>query len=907
MSKRITLHIGERLYYEDIGVICYIEQGIVDVYATTKDRARRMFMTRMSKGEDAFSFCDEFKLSELFILAKEETVINIFTKEETESFFVRCNNNPELIPIEKTIRANMKKWFQTLCNLEWIHFFVIRNDEYIGQWPKCEFIDKAAREELWPLFVEHQNILAMFTSGQFAGLKGYINRRLDVRQLRKLKLMDASVKMLTSNDALVLPEAAVETSSVEIVKLVYLAMNFYHMEKVNLEIPDYIKKNLKGLNMLKYVLGRAGLRSRQLLLEQDWYTSDAGVIFVDYEGQWALALPTSSSSYELQLANGEKKAFTAEDMEKIVPEAYLVYPALPNRKLTTEEFFKVGAKMCWQRDYLDLILASIIIGLIPILTPMITKTVFSDVIPTHDYQSLSTITQVLFVSACTTALLTVVRNVATYRLANHLNMDLTSMLFSRLLALPVEFFKKYSVGELFNRFMSVQTVIGVINTGVVESFCNFLFSVCSLFMMCYYSWKLAAVAVVCLFVYMLLCGYIYKDLQSLQKEAVKADNDKSSKTVQIFSGLARFRSSGNEEQAFYMWTQHFSKCQEFIQKINVRTRIISIINIIVPILMLMALYFMASYNMEEVAKSGKQEDLLQVADFMAFFSAYSSFSGAVIGLVGTISTLLTVKPNLENMAPILESETEASDDRREADKLIGEIRLEHVSFSYGDGPDIIKDLSLHIMPGEKVALVGPSGCGKSTLMKIILGFEKPKTGTVCYDGFDISTLNAKSVRRQLGVVLQNGKLLAGSILDNIIGGNNLTIDDAWDAARKVAFDKDVEDMPMGMHTVINDGSTTISGGQRQRLLLARSIVHKPSILLLDEATSALDNTTQAIVTESLERMNCTQIIVAHRLSTIENADRIIVLKDGGIYEQGSYQELMEKNGLFAQMAKRQIA
>lgn len=906
MSERITLHIGEKLYYEDVAVAGYIVKGTVDVYATNMDRSRRMFFTTRTVGDEIYSFCDDFKMAELFVLAKEETTILLFTKEDVERFF-SSSHNEQQAAFESKVRSNMKKWFQSFLTLEWIHFFVARGDEYVAQWPTCEFIDKASSEELWPLFVEHQNILAMLTSGQFAGLKGYVNRRLDVRQEKKLQMMDASVKMLTSRAFRARPEAEVGNTDVEIVKLVNVAMHFYNIEKVNLDIPNYIKKNIKGLELLKYVLGRAGFRSRQILLEQDWYTSDAGVIFVEYDGQWCLALPSSSSSYDLVLPKGDKKPFIAQDMEKLRPEAYIVYPALPNHKLTPKEFLKIAAKMCWKRDYFDLILVSIVIGLIPILTPMITKTVFSDVIPTHDYQSLSTITQVLFVAACTTALLTIVRNVATYRIANHINMDLTSMLFSRLLALPIEFFKKYSVGELFNRFMSVEAVIGVINTSIVESLCNFLFSFWSLIMMCYYSWKLAAVAVGCLLVYMLLCGRIYKKLQSLQREAVKAENAKSSKTVQIFSGLARFRSSGNEEQAFYMWTQQFFKCQDFSSKINIRTRIISIINIVVPILTLMALYYMTSYNMEEIAKSGKQEDLLQVADFMAFFSAYSSFSGAVIGLVGTISTLLTVKPNMENMAPILEEETEVSDDRREADKLVGEIRLEHVSFSYGDGPDIIKDLSLHIMPGEKVAFVGPSGCGKSTLMNIILGFEKPKTGTVSYDGYDISTLNAKSVRRQMGVVLQNGKLLAGSILDNIIGGNNLTIDDAWDAARKVAFDKDIEDMPMGMHTVINDGSTTISGGQRQRLLLARSIVHKPVILLLDEATSALDNTTQAIVTESLEKMKCTQLIVAHRLSTIENADRIIVLKDGGIFEEGSFKELMEKDGLFAQMAKRQIA
>lgn len=233
--------------------------------------------------------------------------------------------------------------------------------------------------------------------------------------------------------------------------------------------------------------------------------------------------------------------------------------------------------------------------------------------------------------------------------------------------------------------------------------------------------------------------------------------------------------------------------------------------------------------------------------------------------------------------------------------------MRHLSFAYSeDGPDVLKNINLSISPGESIAIVGRSGCGKSTLIRLLLGFEKPKRGAVYYDGIDLEELSVTSVRSQMGVVMQNGQLMAGDIFTNIVGTNPLTMEDAWKAARRVGLDKDIKAMPMQMYTAISEGSGNISGGQRQRIILARSIVNNPHILLLDEATSALDNTTQAIVTKSLEEMACTRIIVAHRLSTIKNVDRIIVMDEGVIAEEGTYDELMEKNGIFTQLARRQL-
>lgn len=228
-----------------------------------------------------------------------------------------------------------------------------------------------------------------------------------------------------------------------------------------------------------------------------------------------------------------------------------------------------------------------------------------------------------------------------------------------------------------------------------------------------------------------------------------------------------------------------------------------------------------------------------------------------------------------------------------------------LGFRYGDGPEILKDVSFSIRPGGYIALVGPSGSGKSTLFRLLLGFEKPSSGSIYYDAQDLADLDLDALRRQLGVVLQSGQLASGDVFTNIVGTSHLTLDDAWAAARMVGLDEDIEQMPMGMHTLIGEGASTISGGQRQRILIARAIAHRPRIIYFDEATSALDNRTQAIVTESLGKLKATRIVIAHRLSTVVNADRILVLQDGRIVQNGNYKKLLGEPGPFAELAKRQ--
>jgi ABC-type bacteriocin/lantibiotic exporter with double-glycine peptidase domain len=262
----------------------------------------------------------------------------------------------------------------------------------------------------------------------------------------------------------------------------------------------------------------------------------------------------------------------------------------------------------------------------------------------------------------------------------------------------------------------------------------------------------------------------------------------------------------------------------------------------------------------------------------------------------------------EQLTPILRAVPEIDLDKSDPGELTGDIEVQHLSFRYkADGPLVLDDVSLHVAPGEFVAIVGPSGSGKSSLLRLLLRFETPESGAVYYDGQDLAGLDVQSVRRQIGVVLQNGQLMTGAIHTNILGSTGGNIEDAWAAAKIAGLDEDINQMPMGMHTVVSQGATTFSGGQRQRLLIARAVVNRPRLLLFDEATSALDSRTQEKVSQSLERMQATRVVIAHRLSTIVNADRIFVLVGGKLVQNGTYHALLNQPGPFADLARRQLA
>jgi ABC-type bacteriocin/lantibiotic exporter with double-glycine peptidase domain len=315
-----------------------------------------------------------------------------------------------------------------------------------------------------------------------------------------------------------------------------------------------------------------------------------------------------------------------------------------------------------------------------------------------------------------------------------------------------------------------------------------------------------------------------------------------------------------------------------------------------------------SFGRLQGADAAPREGAMSLGAFLAFHSAFAVFLSAVNALGDLWVDAVELVTRISRVQPILAEESELAAGRVDPGRLSGRLELDAVSFAYpGSATNAVERVDLDVEPGELVAVVGTSGGGKSTLFRLLLGFESPSSGTVRYDGQDLATLDLHAVRRQIGVVLQGGTPEAESILENISGGAALTLDEVWSAAEDAGLAQDIRDMPMGLHTLVNAGGANLSGGQRQRLLIARALALRPRILLLDEATSALDNRTQEQISSALERLRITRLVIAHRLSTVRRADRIVVLERGRIVQTGTFAELARSPGRFAGLMRRQLA
>ena len=465
----------------------------------------------------------------------------------------------------------------------------------------------------------------------------------------------------------------------------------------------------------------------------------------------------------------------------------------------------------------------------------------------------------------------------------------------RVLSLPADFFKQYSAGELSSRAQYIQSLCSMLISTVLNTGLTSIFSLIYVSQIFEYAPALVVPSLLIIFTTILFSLITTFYQMKYSKKQMEIAAEESGMSYALITGVQKIKLSGAEKRAYARWSKLYAKQVELTYNPPMFLRANGAFSSIISLTGALVMYFMS-------VQSG-----VSVADYYAFNTAYGMVSGAFMSLAGIATTIAQFKPILEMAKPIMDAVPEVSEGKLVIDRLSGGIELNNVSFRYNENmPLVVDNLSLKIRPGQYVAIVGATGCGKSTLMRIMLGFEKPGKGAVYYDGKDLSGIDLKSLRRKIGVVMQNGKLFQGDIFSNItISAPQLSMDEAWEAAEMAGIAEDIRRMPMGMHTIISEGSGGVSGGQRQRLMIARAIAPKPKILMFDEATSALDNLTQKIVSDSLDKLKCTRIVIAHRLSTIRQCDRIIYLEKGQIVEDGSYDELIAKNGKFAELVERQ--
>jgi NHLM bacteriocin system ABC transporter ATP-binding protein len=640
---------------------------------------------------------------------------------------------------------------------------------------------------------------------------------------------------------------------------------------------------------------------RKVALRDDWWRRDGGpmVGFLEKEKAPVALLPLSHRRYEMvDPASGKREPITGKTAPALNPFAYAMYRYFPEKSLSGMDILRFGIHGSL-RDLARVLLLGGGIGLLSLITPIATGLIFADIIPGAQRARLFQLALIIACFAFTTFLFEITRNMTMLRVESKTGYWVESALWDRILRLPLTFFRRFTAGNLAMRAMGLSMIRQMVTGAAVTGILGSIFSLFNYLLLFYYHVRLALVATVPLFLFLLFMAAMIAFQLRFFRRMAEAEGKILGYVFQFLNAISKLRVSGSEDRVFSIWAGLFGRQKEMAFRGGKGAIALTTASAVFPLLSLIPIFSWLILFEKDAGMS--------TGDFLAFNAAFSNLQVAIFQMVITLNMVIMAVPFYERIKPIMESVPEVDAVKSDPGELTGKIELFNVFFRYSrEGPLVLKGISLRVEPGEFVAVVGPSGSGKSTLIRLLLGFEKPEAGTIYYDDQDLAELDVARVRRNMGVVLQGGNIMPGDLFTNIAGSRPLTLDDAWEAARMAGLEEDIRQMPMGMHTVIMEGGSTLSGGQRQRLMIARAIINRPRILIFDEATSALDNRTQAVVGESLRRLKSSRIVIAHRLSTIMDADRIYVLDAGEIVEEGTYEELMARNGTFGKLARRQI-
>ena len=791
---------------------------------------------------------------------------------------------------------------------DWVH--ALAGDATVGVVPEVRFLP-ATEEMIWiqyPAFADELITLGRFHS---LALRTISSRRQKQKQAEKRRLAEKEKnKRVFFENALKgilsvtdpgregeAPEESADDALLTACRLVGRAM------KMEIVPSPLAEKGIPTKDPLGDIARASRMRIRRVALRGDWYKRDNGPLlaFMEEDGRPVALLPLSPTQYRLHDPAGATSLPVNEQLAaRVKPFAVFFYRPFPKKVLTLRDILIFGIENSWKQDLATVVLMGLFSGLLGMVIPIATGIVFDTIIPGGDQAQLAQIAFFLAAGALGGLLFQLTRSLAVLRLEGRMEGAIQAAVWDRLLSLPAPFFKEYTSGELAMRAMGLSQIRKMLSGVVITTIISSLFSFFNFGLLFYYDPKLAGVATALVVVAVTVTVFFQFRQMRYQREVVDISNKIAGLVLQLIGSVAKLRVAGAEKRAFYLWSKEFIGLRKTDYKSRTITNWLATFNSVFPLIASIVIFYTLVKVSHNAMGAGK---------FVAFNAALTSFMAAVISLFQSLIAVNVIIPLYERIKPVLQALPEYDDSKSDPGELTGSIEVSHVSFRYKkEAPLVLDDVSLQIQAGEYIGIVGTSGSGKSTLFRILLGFEKPEAGQVFYNGQALEKVDIRSVRSQLGVVLQNGQLMSGNILTNIVGANiHLNMDDAWEAARMAGLDQDIKAMPMGMHTAISEGAGTLSGGQRQRLLIARAIVNRPKIIFFDEATSALDNRTQSVVSESLDQLQATRVVIAHRLSTVVKCDRIVVMDKGKVIENGTYEQLMEKGGMFAELAKRQLA
>lgn len=664
----------------------------------------------------------------------------------------------------------------------------------------------------------------------------------------------------------------------------------------NYELEDNL---LTPEEQLSDILRPRGIMMRRIKLTGTWWRECVGPL-LGYGKDGRLIAFTETSTglgYHYLQQDGTFKKIRQKEMDNdLKPTAITFTKPLPMHQLQVKDLISFAWSVVSGPNALLLCAAALVVVLLGMFTPMANKLIFDTVIPTSDAAALFPITGLLLGVTIGRVLLTLTRNLYITRVQHIVDMHTQFAIMARTFLLSPAFFSKHASGELTAKLNNVSTLSSMINESIVGVGLTAVLSLIYLIQVWIYGQQLLWIALLVIALLTLVLWLSYHRAVNVKGRYTERAARLSGLEYNMFAGIQKLKLTGSEDRAFTRWLDHYTDTVRLLYNPAFKGRLYPALTALLS-LGGMALIFGAAlyYNVSS-------------SDYIAFASAFGMMTAALMQINAVIPQLAQVKPLLESVRPILEAVPEMEAKAPQVADLFGGIDISGVSFRYqDDGPLVLDNLNLKIQPGEYVGIVGKSGSGKSTLMRLLLGFEKPLSGGIYYDNYDLAKVDKTSLRRNIGCCLQSGSLFTGDLFHNItITAPWATQDDAWEALRMACLEDEVRQMPMGLHTMVSGNDSGFSGGQKQRILIARALISKPKIIFFDEATSALDNLSQKQVSENLEKQNCTRVVIAHRLSTVRHCDRIIVLNKGHIAEQGTFEELMEQEGIFYAMSKRQM-
>lgn len=684
-----------------------------------------------------------------------------------------------------------------------------------------------------------------------------------------------------------LHEESVKNKS-EIMRLLY----YYRVQKQ--ELPE----NITDVNeQLEFLMRPQGIMRRKVKLEGSWYKDSAGPLlgFRKDTGQAVALIPFGVSGYHFfDETKAKDVRVNKENASMFREDAYCFYRPLPLKKMNVSDFIRFIAGTISVSDFALLVILTLLIIVLGMFLPGLNYILFQDVTGSRNTRVLLAM-MVLMICVCISRLLcNSVQYFVIARIKTKASVAVQAASMARVLSLPISFFKEYSSGELATRTQYINELCSMLVSTILTTGMTSLFSLLYISQVLAYAPSLVKPSLLIVVVTVLFSMISTAVQTRVSTRQMERSSEESGMTYAMISGIQKIKLAGAEKRAFARWADSYAKEADVAYNPTMFMKVNKVISLAISMAGIILIYYCAV----------KSE--MSIANFFAFNTAYGMVFGAFKSMSDVVMTFARIRPTLEMAKPILEAVPEIAEGKQVLTRLTGNIELSNISFEYNHNAKILDKLSLKIRPGQYVAIVGAAGTGKTTLMRIMLGFETPDRGAVYVEGRDLNTVDLKSYRSRVGVVMQEGKLFQGDIMSNIlISAPWLSEEDAWEAAEIAGIADDIRKMPMGMHTMISEGNGGISGGQRQRIMIARAIAHKPQILMFDEATSALDNLTQKKISDALEQMKCTRIVIAHRLSTIRNCPRIVVLKDGKIVEDGTYEELIANEGVFAGLLSKQ--